>query len=101
MSDLAAEIIRRADAMKSARAVFENHWQEVRDVLMPVGVAFTTRTTPGAKAHDQVLDSSPEVALEMLAADLHRLLTDPGARWFHRRPANPALEDNERVTAAL
>ena len=101
MEEPAAQIIKRADAMKSARGVFDAHWQDVRDVLLPTGAAFNRVETPGTKGRAQVLDASPEMALEMLAADLHRLLTDPGTKWFLRRPLNPALEDNERVMLAL
>lgn len=83
-------LLGRLQALKTQRATFEAHWQEVREILLPVVQAFTTTTaSAGAKAHQAVYDSTGENAVERLAAALDGMLTNPAAEWFALRPGDP------------
>lgn len=89
MTDLVRDLLARAERLKGDRGAFDGHWQEIRDVIYPAAAAFTSRETPGRKAHAQVFDSTAEQAAELLAAALHAGLTHPATSWFHLR----ALDD--------
>lgn len=80
--DVARETIARADRMRSNRSTFDAHWQEVREVIIPLAASVTGRETPGQKAHGAVLDSTGEQANEMLAAALVSILTPDTVDWF-------------------
>jgi hypothetical protein len=82
-------ILRRLGQLKSERGVFEAHWQEVRDVLLPVVRSFTGQDTKGGKTHTEMFDSTGENALERLAAGLDGMLTNPATEWLALRPWDP------------
>lgn len=88
MPDLAREVIDRADRMKSERGVFEAHWQEIRDFIVPLSAALTRTETPGQKSHGQVLDNTGESAHEMLAGALVSIMTPDAVDWFTLRARN-------------
>lgn len=95
------ELIRRAEDLKSRRANWESHWQEVRDYIIPVVKSFTGTESPGIKAHDLVVDSTGEQADELLANNLHSMLTDPAGVWFNLRARDDALNDDADAAAWL
>ncbi len=95
------ELIRRAEDLKSRRANWESHWQEVRDYIIPVVKAFTGSESAGIKAHDLVVDSTGEQADELLANNLHSMLTDPAGVWFNLRARDDALNEDADAAAWL
>lgn len=92
MSDLATQIIDRADRMKSDRAGFESVWQDVRDYIMPMASSPSRIETPGQKAdYGKVIDNSGESAHEMLAGSLVSITTPDTADWFALRALDESL----------
>lgn len=97
--DLARDTIARADRMRSARSTFDAHWQEVRDVIIPLAASVTGREAPGQKAHGAVLDSTGEQANEMLAAALVSILTPDTVDWFTLSVADDDAANSDRDVA--
>jgi hypothetical protein len=82
----AAQIIKRADTLKSDRATTEAHWQEVADFLLP-SREFTTHTVAGSRTRQRwIFNTTPVSANEQLAGGLHGMLTSPALRWFKLIP---------------
>ncbi|CAB4126703.1 Head-to-tail connector protein, podovirus-type [uncultured Caudovirales phage] len=94
------DILARADRLKSARAVFSMHWQEVSDYILP-SREFTRITAPGSKRITRIFHTGPVTAADQLAAGLHGMLTSPALRWFKLRKdragsdAPPAQEGDD------
>lgn len=79
-------ILDRVGQLKSERSTFETHWQQVRDVVLPVVKAFTTTETAGSKGRMDIYDSTPEDMAERLAAALDSMLSGQGASFFYLEP---------------
>lgn len=81
-NDLAVTLIRRWEDLKSAKANFESHYQEVIDYMMPYRQSITSQNTPGGKRMSLIHDSSPIHAHFLFAAGLHGMMTNPSSKWF-------------------
>jgi hypothetical protein len=80
--DRAAEIVQRAATMKSDRAAFEGHWEEVRRVVAPDAGGFVAPTVPGEKTRNEIVDSAAEQANEEFGASVHSMVTNPVDNWL-------------------
>jgi hypothetical protein len=90
-------LCRRYEALKSARGLWEEHWQEVSEVIFPRRAAFNVMRTEGDKRMQQVYDGTGVQALELLASGLHGFASNPAARWFSIRTTNAALNEIDAV----
>lgn len=81
----AEQIIKRAETLQQARSGLDSHLQQIRDVMYPSALAFNRQETPGARNRRHIYDNTAEYALELLAAGLHGLLTNPYILWFGLR----------------
>lgn len=77
-------LLGRADRLKAARQVFDSHWQEVADYILP-SREFTRMNQPGAKRLTRIFNSAAGDAAKQLAGGLHGMLTSPALRWFALR----------------
>ena len=84
-TDLTKNLFKRFDKLKSQRQNWEAHWQEVADYMMPRKADVTKTRSKGDKRTELIFDSSPLQALELLAASLHGMLTNPSTPWFALR----------------
>ena len=91
-TDLTKNLLARFGKLKSQRANWENHWQEVADYMQPRKADVTKRRSRGDKRNELIFDSSPIQAVELLAASLHGMLTNPSTPWFSLRFKDSALE---------
>jgi len=82
-TDLSKELFRRYQKLKSQRANWESHWQEVADYMIPRKADITKTRSTGDKRTERIFDSSPLHAVELLAASLHGMLTNPSVPWFY------------------
>ena len=98
MDDEVAAILRRADALKAARANFDWHWQEVADFVLP-SREFTRSTSPGTKRTARIFNTAPVLACEQLAGGLHGMLTSPALRWFSLRVWDAGLAQDDEAKA--
>ena len=96
-TDLTKSLTKRFDKLKAQRANWENHWQEVADYMQPRKADITMRRSRGDKRTEKIFDSSPIQALELLAASLHGMLTNPSTPWFSLRFKNQALAQEDEA----
>ena len=91
----AAAVRRRYEAAKAKRAVWEAHWRDCYDHVLPHRMS---AAAPGAKAADRLFDGTAADAVEQLAASLLAELTPPWSRWFGLAPG-PEATPEERALA--
>jgi len=95
------QLIDRADKLKADRSVFESHWQEIRDHILPLAASFTGSETAGQKGRTAILDNTGETVSEQLAAALHGFLTNPGTEWFGLKARREEVNDDADAKAWL
>ena len=78
----AERLVGRYDALKTARANFENLWQEVVRFICPDRADFTVKQAIGANRYGKLLNSVGVESAQFLAASLGGMMTDPSAKWF-------------------
>ena len=91
-TDLTKSLLSRFDRLKAQRQNWETHWQEVADYMQPRKADVTKTRSKGDKRTELIFDSSPIQAVELLAASLHGMLTNPSTPWFSLRFKNLELE---------
>ena len=91
-TDLTKSLLSRFDKLKAQRQNWETHWQEVADYMQPRKADVTKTRSKGDKRTELIFDSSPIQAVELLAASLHGMLTNPSTPWFSLRFKNSELE---------
>jgi len=100
-TDLTKKLLKRFDRLKSKRQNWETHWQEVADYMQPRKADVTKTRSKGDKRTELIFDSSPLQAVELLAASLHGMLTNPATTWFSLRFKGGEFEDNDEAKAWL
>ena len=96
--DLAIELFKQFGKLKSQRANWESHWQEVADYMMPRKADVTKKRSTGDKRTEKIFDSSPLHAVELLSASLHGMLTNPSTPWFSLKFKNNETEEDQDAT---
>ena len=91
-TDLTKSLLSRFDRLKAQRQNWETHWQEVADYMQPRKADVTKTRSKGDKRTELIFDSSPIQAVELLAASLHGMLTNPSTPWFSLRFKDSRLE---------
>jgi len=81
-TDLSKNLLSRYERLEGQRQNWETHWQEVADYMQPRKADVTKQRARGDKRMEQVFDSSPIQAVELLAASLHGMLTNPSTPEF-------------------
>jgi len=89
------DLLRRYDTLKSQRSVWEMHWQELGDYMVPRKADITKQRSPGDKRTDLIFDGTAIHAAELLAASLHGMLTSASTPWFSLRFADPVLDSDD------
>ena len=96
-TDLAKNLLKRYDRLKSQRQNWESHWQEVADYMQPRKADVTKQRARGDKRMEQVFDSSPIQAVELLSASLHGMLTNPSTPWFTLRFKDEDIDNEDEA----
>ena len=96
-TDLTKKLLSRFDRLKSQRQNWETHWQEVADYMMPRKADVTKQRARGDKRTEMIFDSSPLQAVELLAASLHGMLTNPSTPWFTLKFKNEDINSEEEA----
>lgn len=83
----AERLKRRYEALKhdTERTNFEAHWQDVGEVCTTRKMDFVGIRTPGEKRTNKIYDSTGVHSLDLLAAGLHGMATNPASKWFSLR----------------
>lgn len=98
-----ADILAQRDSLKSRASGFRSQWREIIRFMRPDAVDpyHSPAMNPGEKTRHEILDSTGEMALELLAAALHGSLTNPATDWLLLRAEDDALNERDDVAIAL
>ena len=96
-TDLSKGILSRYERLEGQRQNWETHWQEVADYMQPRKADVTKQRARGDKRMEQVFDSSPIQAVELLAASLHGMLTNPSTPWFTLRFKDEDIDNEDEA----
>ena len=66
MSKEIEDLLSRHKALKAERRHWEQHWQELAEVMLPRRAEFTTTPVPGEKRTSQIYDGTPMQARRSL-----------------------------------
>lgn len=102
MADTRADdIIRRQEKMATDRAVFDSHWREIAERILPRADHFRVNRNPGDKHTERIFDATANLALERFAAAMESMLTPRTQRWHKLRTGIPELDEAPDVKAYL
>ncbi len=90
-------IFRRFDLLQRGRSVWESHWEEIAERILPRAAEFTGERQQGDKRTQKMYDATAALALERFAAAVESLLTPRGARWHTLRTNNPDINKDDGV----
>lgn len=96
----AEEALRRQSKLEADRSVWEGHWTEVAERVLPRQRDFNSKRTGGEKLNEKIFDSTAVLALERFAAAMESVLTPRAKRW-HELRAPVGLQDDAEVTRYL
>lgn len=95
------DIIRRQEKMATDRAVFDAHWREIAERILPRADHFRVNRQAGDKHTEKVFDSTANLALERFAAAMESMLTPRTQRWHKLKIGIPELDENQEVKEYL
>lgn len=93
----AKAIIEAQERRISRRSVWETHWQECLDYIIPRKGDVVTKNIDGEKKGIELYDSTATLANELLASALHGMLTNPSTRFFDLVFGDPEFDDDDMV----
>ena len=96
---LIKDILDREKRMRGAREVWETHWQELAEVMLPRRADFMIVRSAGAKRTERLFDGVPLLAVRQLASSLDDLLKRKSAKWFFAKAVDALLNDLDEVKA--
>jgi len=92
------QVIKRLGQLKSDRATWFAHWQEITAYLLPRnGRYFRQDHNKGWRRHNNIYDSTGTRALRTLSAGLMGGLTSPARPWFRLATSDQELMQSEPV----
>lgn len=94
-------LIRRQESLAAERGVWEQHWQEVAELVRPMRAEFTGRVTAGSKRTEKIYDATAGVAADNLASGLWGLATNGGTEWFALKHQDDAINADSDIAAWL
>lgn len=95
------DIIRRQEKMATDRAIFDSHWREIAERVLPRADHFRVNRNPGDKHTERVFDATGPLALERFAAAMESMLTPRTQRWHKLKTGVPQLDELPEVKAYL
>ena len=75
------EVFTRYARLKNDRSVWEGHWEEIAERVLPRSRIFTGELTAGDKRTSKLYDATAALACERFASAIESLLTPRGSRW--------------------
>ena len=96
------QISQRFGVIKAERTVWESHWQDLADYIIPRKNEIVRKEgVKGRKKGVDLYDNTAMVACELLAGALHGLLTNPNNYWFELSTGDDALDSEDDVRQYL
>lgn len=97
MDKLADKIVNEFEMHRSLRSLYENPWQEIKDLVRPGAPSFNRNTVPGDLGTEYIYDSTAVQCCVQLAGGLQSYLTGPSERWFNITTQDPDILDDDEV----
>lgn len=92
MSELSEALVREFEQLSGKRGVWESHWQEIAERVLPRADQFQgVREPKGTKKAEKVFDSTAPLALERFAAAMDSMLTPRSQRWHKLKSTDPLI----------
>ncbi len=92
------QLLTRWGQLKSERASWWAHWQELSSYLLPRnGRFFIQDRNRGMRRHNNIYDSTGTRALRVLAAGMMAGMTSPARPWFRLGTSDPDLAKSPAV----
>lgn len=93
-----SKLLTRWGQLKSERATWWSHWQEITNYLLPRnGRYFVQDRNKGERRHNNIYDNTGTRALRILGAGMMAGATSPARPWFRLTTADPDLNRNHAV----
>lgn len=93
--ELGLELYRQFEYLAGRRGIWETHWKEIAERVWPMHSKLfqnmQTIQVGGEKRNQEILDSTPVLALQRFGAILDSLLTPRNAYWHNLRPSDRTL----------
>ena len=91
-------LLMRWSALKSERASWMAHWQEISNVTLPRSGRYTAQDrNKGTKRHNTIYDNTSIRALRILGAGMMSGATSPARPWLRLRTADRSLRGSAAV----
>lgn len=97
MQEKAASLIRRFGAMEAERKVFDSHFMEIAERVLPRADNFISQRVKGDKHTERQFDSTAALALDRFSAAMESMLTPRTQKWHHLRTGDQDLDNNPLV----
>lgn len=97
MSDLAQEILHEQERLRSDRATWESHWQQIADHVLPNGAEFTVVREPGSRRTDKIVEATATLAAQNFVAAIVSMTMPRETRWHKLRSGIAELDARESV----
>lgn len=95
-------LLTRWSQLKTERATWMSHWQEISTYLLPrSGRQFTQDRNKGTKKHNNIYDNTGTRALRVLGSGLMAGATSPARPWFQLMTPDPDLNKYHPVRVWL
>lgn len=94
-------LLKRYEALKGDKTLWEKQWQKVSDYVSPVPRNFFNVENKGPKKNVVVLDTTATESVIQLAHALNGSLTNPSTEWFKASINDAALAKDYEVTQWL
>lgn len=96
----AEDLLARHRQLADERRGFEQHWQDLGEVMLPRRADFTGAgrgTTQGEKRTETQFDGTPLQAARGLAAAIDGMLRSRSQRWFSIKPVDPRVAERSEI----
>lgn len=92
----------RLASLKNARASWETPWREITEQLVPYRVVWDRfKRNRGDKEESKIINNTPVLGLQTLAAGMMAGITSPARDWFGLTTADPELAEHRDVKVYL
>jgi hypothetical protein len=99
---MVTDIIREHEQMVSERGIWEQHWREIAERVLPRNNWFqATDKVEGEKRTEKVFDATAGLALDRFAAAMESMLTPRTQQWHRLKVRNPELRENDEIQEYL
>lgn len=93
----AQALINRFNKLKSERYNYDQHWQEIADLVDPFRADFTVQRTPGEKRTYKVFDGTAMYAADNLADSMWSLTINSATKWFALETTDSTINNLDEV----